>query len=196
MSTKRIKTDIGWNCFALRAIRQDIPFLWGYCLKGKKVACVNPEWRWCWSLWEKHSYTESQFTFKADSKAEFTLCHIFASHTSCLFAEIVQTVSPSGDRVIDVGSEWRTFSNEKALKDPSRVGDAQNPLLNGGDLTTMISKVSDGCVGHSRWAPICPKLQVVFAACQKISKHVLYLCADVIYRYFNAGTIVCHWMVW
>lgn len=47
----------------------------------------------------------------------------------------------SGDRVIDVGSEWRTFSNEKALKDPSRVGDAQNPLLNGGDLTTMISKV-------------------------------------------------------
>lgn len=46
-----------------------------------------------------------------------------------------------GDRVIDVGSEWRTFSNEKALKDPSRVGDAQNPLLNGGDLTTMIGKV-------------------------------------------------------
>lgn len=51
------------------------------------------------------------------------------------------TVCLSGDRVIDVGSEWRTFSNEKALKDPSRVGDAQNPLLNGGDLTTMISKV-------------------------------------------------------
>ncbi|KAG7277374.1 hypothetical protein CRUP_033329 [Coryphaenoides rupestris] len=45
-----------------------------------------------------------------------------------------------GDRVIDVGSEWRTFTNEKATKDPSRVGDAQNPLLNGGDLTTMISK--------------------------------------------------------
>lgn len=45
--------------------------------------------------------------------------------------------------MIDVGSEWRTFSNEKALKDPSRVGDAQNPLLNGGDLTTMISKVRD-----------------------------------------------------
>lgn len=43
--------------------------------------------------------------------------------------------------MIDVGSEWRTFTNEKATKDPSRVGDAQNPLLNGGDLTTMISKV-------------------------------------------------------
>lgn len=49
--------------------------------------------------------------------------------------------SPPGDRVIDVGSEWRTFTNEKATKDPSRVGDAQNPLLNGGDLTTMIGKV-------------------------------------------------------
>ncbi|KAE8610687.1 hypothetical protein XENTR_v10012202 [Xenopus tropicalis] len=45
-----------------------------------------------------------------------------------------------GDRVIDVGSEWRTFSNDKAAKDPSRVGDAQNPLLSGGDLTTMIGK--------------------------------------------------------
>uniref|UniRef100_A0A8C7GQ14 Transcription initiation factor IIB n=1 Tax=Oncorhynchus kisutch TaxID=8019 RepID=A0A8C7GQ14_ONCKI len=45
-----------------------------------------------------------------------------------------------GDRVIDVGSEWRTFTNEKATQDPSRVGDAQNPLLNGGDLSTMISK--------------------------------------------------------
>ncbi|PRD32683.1 UNVERIFIED_CONTAM: TfIIB [Trichonephila clavipes] len=29
------------------------------------------------------------------------------------------------DRVIDVGSEWRTFSNEKADSDPSRVGAAE-----------------------------------------------------------------------
>lgn len=28
-------------------------------------------------------------------------------------------------RVIDVGSEWRTFSNEKADSDPSRVGAAE-----------------------------------------------------------------------
>ena len=47
----------------------------------------------------------------------------------------------SGDRVIDVGSEWRTFSNDKATKDPSRVGDSQNPLLSDGDLSTMIGKV-------------------------------------------------------
>ena len=25
-------------------------------------------------------------------------------------------------RVVDVGTEWRTFSNEKSDKDPSRVG--------------------------------------------------------------------------
>lgn len=43
-----------------------------------------------------------------------------------------------GDRVIDVGSEWRTFSNEKSGVDPSRVGGPENPLLNGSDLTTMI----------------------------------------------------------
>ncbi|XP_071450756.1 transcription initiation factor IIB isoform X2 [Hetaerina americana] len=43
-----------------------------------------------------------------------------------------------GDRVIDVGSEWRTFSNEKAGADPSRVGGPENPLLNGSDLSTVI----------------------------------------------------------
>ncbi len=41
-------------------------------------------------------------------------------------------------RVIDVGSEWRTFSNEKAGVDPSRVGGPENPLLSGGDLSTII----------------------------------------------------------
>merc|ERR1712025_1113590 len=43
-----------------------------------------------------------------------------------------------GDRVIDVGSEWRTFSNDKDSKDASRVGAAENALLDGGDLSTMI----------------------------------------------------------
>ncbi|XP_070532540.1 transcription initiation factor IIB-like isoform X2 [Ptychodera flava] len=45
-----------------------------------------------------------------------------------------------GDRVIDVGSEWRTFSNEKAQKDPSRVGEAENSLLSGSNLSTIIGK--------------------------------------------------------
>ncbi|XP_052790658.1 transcription initiation factor IIB-like isoform X2 [Mya arenaria] len=44
-----------------------------------------------------------------------------------------------GDRVVDVGTEWRTFSNEKSDKDPSRVGASENPLLEGGDLSTMIA---------------------------------------------------------
>lgn len=42
------------------------------------------------------------------------------------------------NRVIDVGSEWRTFSNEKSGVNPSRVGGPENPLLNGSDLSTMI----------------------------------------------------------
>ncbi|KAL5012463.1 hypothetical protein ScPMuIL_011014 [Solemya velum] len=44
-----------------------------------------------------------------------------------------------GDRVVDVGTEWRTFSNDKNQKDPCRVGAAENPLLDGGDLSTMIA---------------------------------------------------------
>uniref|UniRef100_A0A0L8GCL9 Transcription initiation factor IIB n=2 Tax=Octopus bimaculoides TaxID=37653 RepID=A0A0L8GCL9_OCTBM len=47
-----------------------------------------------------------------------------------------------GDRVIDVGSEWRTFNNDKNTKDASRVGAAENPLLDGGDLSTMIATSS------------------------------------------------------
>jgi len=43
-----------------------------------------------------------------------------------------------GDRVIDVGSEWRTFSNEKGGEDKSRVGGSENTLLGGSDLSTII----------------------------------------------------------
>lgn len=45
-----------------------------------------------------------------------------------------------GDRVIDLNSEWRTFANDKGEDqgDPSRVGSAVNPLLNGADLTTSV----------------------------------------------------------
>ncbi|CAK9300030.1 unnamed protein product [Gordionus sp. m RMFG-2023] len=45
-------------------------------------------------------------------------------------------------RIVDVGSEWRTFNNEKCVSDQSRVGDAENPLLDGGDLSTMIGPSS------------------------------------------------------
>ncbi|KAK8214386.1 transcription initiation factor-like protein iib [Phyllosticta capitalensis] len=43
-------------------------------------------------------------------------------------------------RVVDTRSEWRTFSNDDQNgDDPSRVGDAANPLLNGSQLQTNIS---------------------------------------------------------
>lgn len=41
-----------------------------------------------------------------------------------------------GPRLIDEGSEWRSFSDGS---DPSRVGSAQNPLLNVEQLDTLIS---------------------------------------------------------
>ena len=43
-----------------------------------------------------------------------------------------------GDRVIDVGSEWRTFSNDAGGEDRSRVGGPENTLLGSSDLSTMI----------------------------------------------------------
>ncbi|KAK7580617.1 hypothetical protein V9T40_001246 [Parthenolecanium corni] len=49
-----------------------------------------------------------------------------------------------GDRVIDVGSEWRTFSNDKTTEDPSRVGGPENPLLSGSDLSTIIGPARGG----------------------------------------------------
>jgi len=45
-----------------------------------------------------------------------------------------------GDRVIDVSSEWRSFSNASGdgKEDRSRVGAAENTLLGSSDLTTLI----------------------------------------------------------
>jgi len=50
-----------------------------------------------------------------------------------------------GDRIVDTRSEWRTFSNDdQAGDDPSRVGDAANPFLNGAQLETTISYTPGG----------------------------------------------------
>jgi transcription initiation factor TFIIB len=45
-----------------------------------------------------------------------------------------------GGRLIDTRSEWRTFANDDHNSDdPSRVGDAANPLLEGSQLETSIA---------------------------------------------------------
>ncbi|KAK9450026.1 cyclin-like protein [Limtongia smithiae] len=50
-----------------------------------------------------------------------------------------------GGRIIDTRSEWRTFANDdQGNDDPSRVGEAANPLLNGNQLDTMISYGAPG----------------------------------------------------
>jgi len=49
-----------------------------------------------------------------------------------------------GDRTIDVGSEWRSFSNDRNTADPSRVGGAENPLLDGCDLSTVVGPSTSG----------------------------------------------------
>ena len=44
-----------------------------------------------------------------------------------------------GDRVIDVGAEWRTFTND-ALMNKSRVGAEESLLYDGMDLSTMVGQ--------------------------------------------------------
>ena len=59
-----------------------------------------------------------------------------------------------GDRVIDVGSEWRTFSNDKGGEDKSRVGSAENTLLGSSDLSTIIGPGRGGASFTADGTPI------------------------------------------
>uniref|UniRef100_A0A1I7YY25 Transcription initiation factor IIB n=1 Tax=Steinernema glaseri TaxID=37863 RepID=A0A1I7YY25_9BILA len=53
-----------------------------------------------------------------------------------------------GDRLVDVGTEWRSFSNEKSSgNDPSRVGAPENLLLGSSDLSTCIATGFGGSDG-------------------------------------------------
>ncbi|KAJ2778380.1 transcription initiation factor IIB [Coemansia javaensis] len=54
-----------------------------------------------------------------------------------------------GDRIIDTRSEWRTFADAEG-DDPSRVGAAANPLLDGDQLDTIISRGGDNGSGLAR----------------------------------------------
>lgn len=54
-----------------------------------------------------------------------------------------------GNRIIDTRSEWRTFSGDSGVDDPSRVGGPINPLLDSGSLDTIIS-TRDGGSGLSK----------------------------------------------
>lgn len=54
------------------------------------------------------------------------------------------------EKTIDTRSEWRTFANDdQGNDDPSRVGDAANPLLEGSQLETSIAYERGGS-GQSR----------------------------------------------
>lgn len=46
---------------------------------------------------------------------------------------------------IDETSEWRTFADESRDKDPNRVGAPLDPLLCGGGLGTVITKIGASC---------------------------------------------------
>ncbi|KAG6378979.1 cyclin-like protein [Boletus reticuloceps] len=54
-----------------------------------------------------------------------------------------------GDRVVDTRSEWRTFANDEG-DDPSRVGAASDPLLEGIEQLDTVISFRDGGSGMAR----------------------------------------------
>jgi transcription initiation factor TFIIB len=61
-----------------------------------------------------------------------------------------------GDRMVDVGSEWRTFSNDTNTRDMTRIGAAENALYGGDHLETVMSAgTGAGALdehGHQRYS--------------------------------------------
>jgi len=54
-----------------------------------------------------------------------------------------------GDRIVDTRSEWRTFANDEG-DDPSRVGAASDPLLEGMEQIDTVISFRDGGSGIAR----------------------------------------------
>jgi len=54
-----------------------------------------------------------------------------------------------GDRIVDTRSEWRTFANDEG-DDPSRVGAASDPLLEGIEQLNTVISFRDGGSGIAR----------------------------------------------
>ncbi|TFL05771.1 cyclin-like protein [Pterulicium gracile] len=54
-----------------------------------------------------------------------------------------------GDRIVDTRSEWRTFANDEG-DDPSRVGAASDPLMDGVEQLDTVISFRDGGSGLSR----------------------------------------------
>uniref|UniRef100_A0A182NLK1 Transcription initiation factor IIB n=1 Tax=Anopheles dirus TaxID=7168 RepID=A0A182NLK1_9DIPT len=52
-----------------------------------------------------------------------------------------------GDRHIDPSCEWRTFADERTRVDPCRTGSAPDPLLQDGDLSTIMQSSNLGSGG-------------------------------------------------
>ena len=57
-----------------------------------------------------------------------------------------------GDRVVDVGTEWRTFTGDLGVKDRSRVGAAENNILKGAELTTVMDTSYNQKSHFATWA--------------------------------------------
>jgi transcription initiation factor TFIIIB Brf1 subunit/transcription initiation factor TFIIB len=56
--------------------------------------------------------------------------------------------------MIDVSSEWRTFANDKESTDMTRVGAAEDPTMEGNDLSTVIGRATGSAGFDANGMPI------------------------------------------
>ncbi|CAF0776442.1 unnamed protein product [Brachionus calyciflorus] len=69
-----------------------------------------------------------------------------------------------GDRCVDVGSEWRTFANDKESTDMTRVGAAEDPTMEGQDLSTTIGRATGSAGFGENGLPIYRNRNIETAA--------------------------------
>ena len=58
------------------------------------------------------------------------------------------------NRIVDVGSELRTFANDTESKDMCRVGAAEDPTMDGNDLSTNIGPATGNAGYDANGKPI------------------------------------------
>jgi len=90
-----------------------------------------------------------------------------------------------GDRIIDEGSEWRSFG-ESNKSDPSRVGSASNPFLETEQLDTMISTGQ----GSNSYALSKIQIKTYMRGAERALKNGMNLITTFCERAYMSKTIV------
>ena len=76
--------------------------------------------------------------------------------------------------MIDVSSEWRTFANDKESTDMTRVGAAEDPTMDGNDLSTTIGRATGSAGFDANGVPIYRNRgnAVIYSSLENMCEHL------------------------